>query len=156
MDIINSVASICSIIGAIVAWKQYLKTKAASLAAITAKEYILARKNTIDLNELLKEAKSIETIIINYTINSETRTRGRNKEKDLVSIQVFLSKLNEIKAHIEDNHTIKNKLDEKYNRIYMYSQKLDREKDPKFKAFLEELRSLISILSTETNKNFYL
>lgn len=38
----------------------------------------------------------------------------------------------------------------------MYSQKLDREKDPKFKAFLEELRSLISILSTETNKNFYL
>lgn len=89
MDIINSVASICSIIGAIVAWKQYLKTKAASLAAITAKEYILARKNTIDLNELLKEAKSIETIIINYTINSETRTRVEIKKKTLYLFKFF-------------------------------------------------------------------
>lgn len=155
MNIINYLASICSIIGAIVAWRQYRKTKSASLAAIEAKEFLLARKVTIDLSELLKEAKAIEIVIINYTINTETRKLGKNINKDLMAIQVFLSKLNEIKALIDDKHPIKDKLNIKYNTICTYSQDLNNSNTSKNKILLEELRGLISILSSETNKNFY-
>ncbi len=72
-----------------------------------------------------------------------------------MAIQVFLSKLNEIKALIDDKHPIKDKLNIKYNTICTYSQDLNNSNTSKNKILLEELRGLISILSSETNKNFY-
>lgn len=156
MDVINFIASIFSIIGAIVAWVQFKKAKTASQAAISAKDFIITRKNTIDLNELLKDAKSIESIVINYTIVSETKAMGRNWTKDLKSIQLFLSKLNEIKAHIDEDQPIKEKLNDRYNTIHKYSQELNVGNTSQYKTLLIELRSLISVLSTEINKNFFL
>lgn len=155
MDVLNSTASICSIVGAIVAWWQYKKTKNASQAAIKAKDFILDRKNTIDLNELLKEAKLIEAMVIGYKINNETSTKGRNKSRDLGSIQMFLSKLNERKAHITTTNELRKKLDERYVNINNLSSGLQNGEKEGIEKLLEEIRILITILSTDIDDNLY-
>ncbi len=155
MDALNFTASICSIVGAIVAWWQYKKTKNASQAAIKAKDFILDRKNTIDLNELLKEAKLIETMVIGYKVNNETSTKGRNKSKDLGSIQMFLSKLNEKKAHIIKTNELRTKLDEGYTKLGNFSNGLENGEKERIEKLLEEIRILITILSVDIDDNLY-
>lgn len=149
------VGTAISIISAIIAWKQYKKALNASQAAIEAKAFFITKKNTIDLNDLLKEAKSIEAMVIGYTISNDIRLMGRNKTNDLESIQNFLSKLNELKAHINNNEIVKKELDKQYEAIYKRSLYLNKDLIFDYKILLEELRYLIGTLSSETNKNFY-
>jgi hypothetical protein len=150
MDIITIIGSVVSIIGAIVSYMQYKKAEKASRSAIVAKDFIISRKNSIELSQILNDAKIIENILINHTINIEQNQRGRNEKKEMTTIQKFISKLNEIKSHIDIN--IKIKLDNNYDKILNC---IDKDNFYKYDELLNEIRELISVLSNEINNNFY-
>ena len=66
-----------------------------------------------------------------------------------------MSKLNERKAHITTTNELRKKLDERYVNINNLSSGLQNGEKEGIEKLLEEIRILITILSTDIDDNLY-
>lgn len=150
-SIFTILGTIISILSAIIAYKQSLKAKSASKAASDATAFILERKQSIELMDLLKEIQNIERTTISYTIN----TKGRNVDKYTQSMQTLLSQLNTVKSKIDVNKPLRLELEESYSTLIQYVIEIRQNQDIVYQKCLEGIRVLIGTINKATNNNIY-
>ena len=135
ISILSAIVSVASLIFTII---ESGKAKKAAQLAEDAKNSIIDKKSTIDLNKLLEEAKKIEKLLISITAPNFPTSRGQNNNKIHSSIENFLSLIND---------SLSFGLDEEYRKVLRIEYDFLREAqsaDPKpHKEMLEHTRIII-------------
>ena len=150
MDVINIIASVASIVGAVIAIWQAMSAKSAAEIAVDAKKEVLNKKTAIEFHSLLSKAKEIEKILIAKSRSNLTQQRGRNDNKDHTEIESFISMINEKKSiALSDNANVF--LTEKYNQLVEFNH---REEKP-ITDMLACVREIIAKLSEDINRSTY-
>lgn len=133
------------------AYKQFKKAQNAANSAMQAKAFLLERKISMDLIDFIKDAQRIERLTISYL----KVVNGRNVDLFINGIQGMLSQLNIIKSTIDANNPLRMKLNKVYDSINMHSGKLKDDDSYWYNSILDDIRELISIINSTSNKNIY-
>lgn len=150
MDFISIIGTLISILGAILSWKQYKKSKTASIAAEEAANQIVQRKESLELSDLLKELDNFEK----YCITCIAHKQGINQRKFSMNFQTLLSKLNKSKSRINENNEYYCRINDSYNMLNKKSDISIGDNVETIKL-LSDLRELIAVITNIINKNIY-
>lgn len=95
MDLLNIVGSLISIVAAAFTVFQAVKARNSAKAAEEAKQTIEQYKSTLDLHNLLNQAKEIEALLVKLTLINSPTGKGRNFKRDHEALENFVSILND-------------------------------------------------------------
>lgn len=143
--ILTLLSTFLSFYGTYLSFKQYRKAK-------NIADVIQNRKISLDLMDFFNnQLLPFERMCISNTTN----VRGRNAEKFVLKLQNVLSTLNIIKSKIHEKNKERLELDTCYSYLHSYINALKRNNDTAYSKTLEQVRSLITIISSIINKTVY-